>query len=124
MERRDLPEDVRFALLSDRVRHWRQLEGEVEEWTSGRSAEEAMAVLQDAGVGAAVVENVRDLMERDEQLAHRGYYVDAWHTDRSVGTLRMDGIVPKFSDTPGERRPWASTTNTSLERYSACRRSG
>jgi crotonobetainyl-CoA:carnitine CoA-transferase CaiB-like acyl-CoA transferase len=65
---------------------------------------EAMAALQEAGIGAAVIQNVEDLMERDEQLAYRGYYVDTWHPDRSVGTLRIDGIVPKFSDTPGEIR--------------------
>jgi crotonobetainyl-CoA:carnitine CoA-transferase CaiB-like acyl-CoA transferase len=103
-DRRDLLQDPRFALGSDRIQRWCELEQEVEKWTVQRSAEEAMSVLQRAGIGAAVVENVQDLMERDEQLAHRGYYVDAWHPDRSVGTLRMDGIVPKFSETPGEVR--------------------
>jgi crotonobetainyl-CoA:carnitine CoA-transferase CaiB-like acyl-CoA transferase len=68
-----------------------------------------MAALQDVGIEAAVVENVQDLMERDDQLAQRGFYVDAKHPDESVGTLRMDGVVPKFSDTPGEVRRAAPT---------------
>jgi crotonobetainyl-CoA:carnitine CoA-transferase CaiB-like acyl-CoA transferase len=103
-DRQDLLEDPRFAMASDRVCHWQELEREVEAWTRERAAEEAMAALQEAGIGAAVIQNVEDLMERDEQLAYRGYYVDTWHPDRSVGTLRIDGIVPKFSDTPGEIR--------------------
>ena len=102
--RRDLLRDPRFELIYDRLEHWQELEGEVGKWTQSRTAEDAMAALQEAGIGAAVVENVQDLMERDEQLKHRKYYVDAWHPDRSVGTLRIDGVVPKFSETPGEVR--------------------
>ncbi|MDP6453286.1 MAG: CoA transferase [SAR202 cluster bacterium] len=109
IERRDLTNDPKFADDSDRGGNWRDLEVEVEKWTGAVTAEEAMTALQNAGIGAAVVENVQDLMERDDQLAHRGYYVDAWHPDREVGTLRMDGIVPKFSDTPGEVRRAAPT---------------
>jgi len=104
IERDDLLQDPRFALVSDRLQHWRELEREVERWTLQRSAEEAMATLQDARIKAAVIENIQDMMERDEQLEARGYYVDAWHPDRTVGTLRMDGVVSKFSDTPGEVR--------------------
>jgi crotonobetainyl-CoA:carnitine CoA-transferase CaiB-like acyl-CoA transferase len=104
IERDDLLQHPKFALVSDRLRHWRELEQEVERWTQKRSAEEAMATLQDVGIKAAVIENVQDMMERDEQLKGRDYYVDAWHPDRSVGTLRIEGIVPKFSDTPGEVR--------------------
>jgi crotonobetainyl-CoA:carnitine CoA-transferase CaiB-like acyl-CoA transferase len=109
MGREELAQDPRFAAVADRALNWRELEPEVEAWTRERTAEEAMAILQDAGIGAAVVENVQDLMERDEQLAHRGYYVDAWHPDPSVGSLRMDGVVPKLSGTPGEVRRAAPT---------------
>ncbi len=94
--------DPRFAAASDRIGNRSALEDVVERWTLQRTAEAAMATLQDAGIEAAVVENIQDMMERDEQLVHRGYYVDAKHPDESVGTLRMDGVVPKFSDTPGE----------------------
>ena len=85
-----------------------------------RSAEDAMAILQGAGIGAAVVENVQDLMEKDDQLKHRGYYADVWHPDPSVGTLRIDGVVPKFSEDPRRgpaAAPWlASTTSMCLAR--------
>ena len=104
IEKDDLLEDPRFALVSDRLRNWRELEQEVERWTLERSAEAAMATLQDVGIKAAVIENVQDMMEHDEQLKSRDYYVDAWHPDRTVGTLRIEGIVPKFSETPGEVR--------------------
>ncbi len=107
--RRELLEDSRFKTESDRALHWRELEAEVEKWTLEHSAEEAMEALQDAGIGAAVVENIEDLMRHDEQLKHRKYYVDVWHPDRSVGTLTLDGVVPKFSDTPVEVRRAAPT---------------
>ena len=102
-------DDPRYASHGDRLQHWQELEIEVEEWTRRQTAEEAMIVLQDAGIEAAVIENIQDMMERDEQLAHRGYYVDAWHPDRSVGTLKLDGVVSKFSKTPGEIRRAAPT---------------
>ncbi len=86
-----------------------ELENEVAKWTMERSAEDAMKDLQRAGIGAAVVENIQDLMEHDEQLKHRKYYVDAPHPDESVGTLTLDGVVPKFSETPGEVRRAAPT---------------
>ncbi|HAL46227.1 MAG: CoA transferase [SAR202 cluster bacterium] len=104
IERRDLLEDPRFALLSDRQENWRELEQEVKRWTKERSAEDAMAALQAVRIEAAVVENVVDMMVHDEQLKHRGYFVDAWHPDRSIGTLRTEGPVAKFSETQGEIR--------------------
>ncbi len=107
--RQELLEDSRFEAESDRVQHWQELEAEVTKWTLERCAEDAMKELQDAGIGAAVVENIQDLMEHDEQLKHRKYYVDAWHPDRSVGTLTLDGVVPKFSDTSGKVRRAAPT---------------
>lgn len=102
--RPDLLEDPAFEKDCDRIQHWQELEEEVERWTQSLTAEDAMATLQAAGIGAAVVENIQDMMERDEQLEARGFYVDAWHPDRSVGTLRLDGVVTKFSKTPGEVR--------------------
>ena len=72
---------------------WREGRNAIVEWM----AEEVMAVLQGADIGAAVVENVQVLMEHDEQLAHRGYYVDSAHHDPEVGTLR----IPSFPIAPG-----------------------
>ncbi len=104
IERPELLADPRFALVSNRVENWSELEAEVQKWTQQRTAEDAMDALQAAGIGASVVENIQDLMDRDEQMAHREHYVDAWHPDREVGTLRIEGIVPKFSAGNGEVR--------------------
>ena len=104
IERDDLLRDPRFAGVPDRLRHWRDLEQEVEGWTQERSAEEAMDILQEAGIQAVVIENIQDMMERDPQLKERGFYVDAWHHDRSIDTLTIERGVPRFSDTPKEVR--------------------
>ncbi len=102
--RQDLLGDPRFKLVSDRVENWEALEAEVRKWTQDRTAEDVMDALQAAGIGAAVVQNIHDLMDHDEQMADREHYVDAWHPDREVGTLRMEGVVPKFSGSNGEVR--------------------
>ncbi|HJO81816.1 MAG: CoA transferase [SAR202 cluster bacterium] len=104
IERTDLLDDSRFAAISDRRENWQELEIEVERWTRARTAEDAATTLRAAGIESVVVENVVDMMEHDKQLAHRGYFVDAWHPDRSIGTLRTEGPVTKFSDTQGTIR--------------------
>ena len=63
-----------------------------------------MDILQEAGIQAVVIENIQDMMERDPQLKERGFYVDAWHHDRSIDTLTIERGVPRFSDTPKEVR--------------------
>ena len=109
IDREDLFNNPRFESADDRLQLWQDLEFEIERWTLTRTAEDAMSVLPSAGIEAVVIENIHDMVESDEQLAHRGYYVDAWHPDRSVGTLKLDGVLPKFSKTPGEVRRAAHT---------------
>ncbi len=45
-------------------------------WTSEHMAEEVMATMQTAGVAAGIVEKAQDLLERDFQLKHRGFFLD------------------------------------------------
>ena len=87
IDREDLFNNPRFESADDRLQLWQDLEFEIERWTLTRTAEDAMSVLPSAGIEAVVIENIHDMVESDEQLAHRGYYVDAWHPDRSVGLL-------------------------------------
>jgi crotonobetainyl-CoA:carnitine CoA-transferase CaiB-like acyl-CoA transferase len=89
--------DERFATLAGRKQHEDELEQRITEWTSERSPEEAMELLQAAGVPAAVVQNARDCLE-DAHLRERGYYVQLEHPE--AGRTTYDGSGFRLSKTP------------------------
>ncbi|BBH67904.1 CoA transferase [Actinoplanes sp. OR16] len=60
-------------------------------WTSTRDAEATAVALQNAGVPAAVVATGEDLVERDPQLAARGFYPVLRHP--IAGEVRHEGGV-------------------------------
>ncbi|MEW6296135.1 MAG: CoA transferase [Thermodesulfobacteriota bacterium] len=90
--------EQRFATLAQRLAHHAELDRYVEEWTRQRSAEEVMAVLQQAGVPAGVVANAED-MDRDAQLRARGYWARVRTPEGDEVVL--DGTPMKLSATPG-----------------------
>ena len=61
-----------------------------------------MARCQAAGIAAGVVQDARDLVERDPQLRARGFYEPATHP--VVGSFLHEGVVPRLAGTPG--RVW------------------
>ena len=56
------------------MQHSAELDANVSRWTAERSAEDAMATLQRAGIAAGVVENGVDLCARDPQLKERDFW--------------------------------------------------
>ena len=101
IEKPSLAEDPRFATGLARVENCEQLDELIEEWTSNRSAEEVMSLMQEAGVAAGAVLNGRDLGE-DAHLNARGFYKELVHPE--IGHHRY--LLPPFrlSKTPGEPR--------------------
>ena len=92
-------EDERFTSVSGRNRYADELDSLVQSWTLRRSPEEAMEVLQAAGISAGVVQTGADLAQ-DRHLEDRGFF-------RSVpdakGELRtIEGAPYKLSRTLGE----------------------
>ncbi len=71
-------QDLRFATMASRVEHSDELDSYVEAWTKNYKAEQVMTMMQDAGVGAGIVANSRDLAE-DVQLNHYNYFREAKH---------------------------------------------
>jgi len=65
--------DDRFRTAEGRLRHQEEIDGRLGEWTSGKSAQEVMHLLQSAGVPAGVVQRSSDLL-RDPQLAHWRFF--------------------------------------------------
>ena len=62
-----------------------------------------MFILQNADVPAGIVKDARDLVEHDDQLTHRGYFIELKHP--TVGTCKHQGWPAKFSLTPAKVRP-------------------
>ena len=71
-----LAQDPRFNTLLARKTNEEELDGLVNDWTSTRTAEEVMRLMQDAGVAAGVVETAEDLLDRDPHLKQRGTFVE------------------------------------------------
>lgn len=72
LQRPDLASDARFASLAARKANEDALDAELSEWTRTRDKWAAAEQLQAAGVAAAPVEHLRDMLERDPQLP--GHY--------------------------------------------------
>ena len=90
-------EDKRFATLSGRLENTEGLDRLVEGWTSEHTAEEVMALLQEQGVAAGVVQDASDLAE-DPQLKVRGFFIELDHPE--LGKTISDAVPIRLSDTP------------------------
>lgn len=72
--------------------HAKELDLLIEEWTAQRSAEEATALLQRAGVAAGPLQNVEDLLLRDEQLRARQHWLALDHPELGKVTAERWGF--------------------------------
>ena len=90
--------EAKFRTLFLRMRNRDELDANVSRWTAEHDAEEAMAILQEAGVAAGVVSNGADLCARDPHLQARGFWPSVKLPDGSE-TL-TSGVPFKLSATP------------------------
>ena len=90
-------EDKRFATLTGRLENTEELDRLVEGWTSEHTAEEVMALLQEQGVAAGVVQDASDLAN-DPQLKERGFFIELDHPE--LGKTISDAAPIRLSDTP------------------------
>ncbi len=92
-----LATDPRFATLAQRKQNEAALDLLLESWTSEKTPEEVMTLLQVAGVPAGIVENSADLFE-DPQLRARGLFWPMEHSE--IGTFTHLGSSMVLSKTP------------------------
>jgi crotonobetainyl-CoA:carnitine CoA-transferase CaiB-like acyl-CoA transferase len=74
----DLLDDDRYRTAPARRSNEASLDALIGRWTAGRTAEEAVALLQEAGVPAGIVQNAEDLAT-DPHLAARCFFVPLEH---------------------------------------------
>ena len=90
--------DEKFSTRESRQENAAQLDQEIEKWTGQLPPEEAVELLQQAGVPAGVVQNAEDL-SKDPQLRARSFFVNVEH--------------PILGPTISDRVPWRCPDNFS-----------
>lgn len=92
----------KFNSLSKRLQNHDELDRIIEKWTSQQTAEQVMELLQNAGVAAGVVQNVKDILLNDPQLRERGYWIKVNHPE--AGEVLQEDWAFRLSKTPA--REW------------------
>lgn len=97
-----LPVDARYATREDRKANEDAVDAAIAAAVRERTAEDVMTDLQAVGVPAGVVQNAQDMLDRDEHMKARGYYVYLDHPE--TGRSAYDGPAMRLSETPGVLR--------------------
>ena len=84
-----------------RIAHADELDELIAAWVAERTQQEILSHWDATDVAGCPVFNVLDLVA-DPHLAERGMLVEL--DDDELGPIRVPGIVPKLSETPGEIR--------------------
>lgn len=98
MGRDDLANDPSLAHNDGRGAKQAWLDAEIEAWTSARTPDDVLAAMERAEVPASRIYSVADIVA-DPQYAARGMIREV--PLPGGGTLKVPGVVPKFSKTPG-----------------------
>ncbi|WP_432511480.1 CaiB/BaiF CoA transferase family protein [Kineococcus sp. SYSU DK001] len=101
MGREDMVTDPRSSSNRARVENREHVDGIVSAWFAGRTAAEAQQACDDAGVPLSRVNTMAEVFE-DPHVAARDMLVEVAHP--KLGTLRLPGVVPRLSRTPGTIR--------------------
>lgn len=101
MDRKDMLTDERFYTNAVRLQHFGLTNGIVADWVKTKNRDELQKYLDDFGVPISPINNIEDIFN-DEQFKARENIVEVEHP--RLGKMKMPGIVPKFSETPGSIR--------------------
>ena len=113
--REDLANDPALADNAGRVKRTEELDEVIGAWAAARDLDEALAVLARAQVPAGKIYDVSDIA-RDVHYQARGMLEQ--HRLEDGTPIKLPGILPKLSDTPGSDalarvRGWARTPTRS-----------
>lgn len=96
--RDDLATDPRYVRAADRTRDREPVEGAIREWVKARPAAEVLRTLEHADIPVAESMTIANIFA-DPHYAARDAIVPV--DDPALGMVRMQGITPKLSATPG-----------------------
>jgi formyl-CoA transferase len=103
MGRPELADDPRFSDHRARGEHQAELDGLIGEWTASLPADEVLRLLREAAVPSGLLYGPDDMLS-DEHYRARDSIVDI--DTEGYGTVAMQGVFPRLSETPGQVR-WA-----------------
>ena len=96
--------DPDLSRAAGRVSRQDEIDARLGEWTENFDKHDLMHRLQSAGIPAGAVQNSRDLVEVDEQIAHRGTFFELDHP--VIGPALFESNPMTFSRT--EQHNWRS----------------
>jgi crotonobetainyl-CoA:carnitine CoA-transferase CaiB-like acyl-CoA transferase len=92
-----------FASGAKRAKHADELDGYVAAWIGDRDIDDVIVAFEEAHAAVAPIYDISQIME-DPQYRALGSIVSL--DDPDLGTVRMQNVMFRMSDTPGEIR-WA-----------------
>ncbi len=101
MKREELLTDPRFENQVVRAENREAIDAIVADWTATYELSTLLPLVEAATIPAGPVYSIADIVQ-DPHFAARDMLVSLH--DRVLGEIRMPGIVPKLSETPGEAR--------------------
>mmetsp|Transcript_4453 Transcript_4453/g.7836 ORF Transcript_4453/g.7836 Transcript_4453/m.7836 type:complete len:460 (+) Transcript_4453:126-1505(+) len=104
MERDDLAESDKYNDNQKRVEHQAFLDDLIGSWTKERTSEEVLAAIGEAQVPNGLIYSIEDIV-KDPQYNARGM-IEEVDIPQLGRTLKIPGMSPKFSKTPGKTQ-WA-----------------
>ena len=104
MGREDLLHDPRFDTMAHRAEHGDEINGIVADWVKRHTAAELQALLDAHDVPFGFAYSVADIFA-DPHVQARGDIETV--DDPTIGSVRMQGVYPRFSRTPGAIRSGA-----------------
>lgn len=101
MSEPELLRDPRYADHIARGEHQAELDANISKWTVARPSLEVQRLCDTHGVPCSPVNRAPEMLA-DPHIAAREAIVTA--VDDRIGPIKMQGVFPKLSDTPGEVR--------------------
>lgn len=101
MDRPDLADDPRYATHDARGEHQAELDALIADWTRGQDRVALGRLLDEAGVPRGDIYRGPEMLE-DAHFKARDAIARVMHP--TLGELRMQGVAPRLSDTPGRIR--------------------
>lgn len=101
IDRADLIDDPRLNTMAMRVAHRHEMDTLAAQWIVARPLQEVLDKLNDVGVSVAPVYTNKQIVE-DPHFIERQAVMDV--PDADFGTVKMPGVVPRLSGTPGAIR--------------------
>jgi len=98
----ELAEDPRYSTNAERVKHRDEVDAVVAAWTGQHECATVVALLNENGIPSGPIYTSADIA-KDPHYRERQAVTDVWIPEVERA-LTMQGIVPKFSVTPGSIR--------------------